>query len=81
RMGADPNTIKRFLTNDGNEKIVVSDTELSVDQKKWLGLIKENPDMSVKQLRCFQSMSMTLNLNNFANIFVSHGSNYITTKA
>lgn len=51
RMGADPNTIKRFLTNDGNEKIVVSDTELSVDQKKWLGLIKENPDMSVKQLR------------------------------
>lgn len=51
RMGADPNTIKRFLTNDGNEKIVVSDAELSVDQKKWLGLIKENPDMSVKQLR------------------------------
>ena len=51
RMGADPNTIKRFLTNDGNKKIAVSKAELSVDQKKWLGMIKENPNMSVKQLR------------------------------
>ncbi|MDQ0157250.1 DUF1294 domain-containing protein [Robertmurraya andreesenii] len=30
---------------------------------------------------CFQSMSMTLNLNNSANVFVSLGSNYITTIA
>ncbi|MBB2481366.1 TniQ family protein [Bacillus sp. APMAM] len=51
RMGADPNTIKRFLTNDGNEEIAVSEAELSVDQKKWLDLIKENSNMSVKQLR------------------------------
>lgn len=51
RMGADPNTIKRFLANDGNTKVEVSEPVLSIDQKKWLGLKKENPDMSVKQLR------------------------------
>ncbi|NRD76568.1 TniQ family protein [Bacillus sp. BRMEA1] len=51
KMGADPKTIKHFLSNDYNEKIVVDETELSVDQKDWKGLIKENPNMSVKQLR------------------------------
>lgn len=51
RMGADPNTIKRFLTTNDKEKIVVNEDKLSVDQKTWLDLIKENPTISVKQLR------------------------------
>jgi hypothetical protein len=51
RMGADPNTIKRYLTNNDKEKMVVNEIKLSVDQKTWLDLIKEYPNMSVKQLR------------------------------
>ncbi|MEI0738991.1 TnsD family Tn7-like transposition protein [Paenibacillus sp. JTLBN-2024] len=51
RMGADPNTVQRFLTNDGNEDVAVNEAELSIDQKKWLDLIKDNPNISVKQLR------------------------------
>ncbi|MED3652692.1 TnsD family transposase [Heyndrickxia sporothermodurans] len=51
KMGADPNTIKRYLTTNKKEKIVVNEAKLSVDQKTWLGLIGENPNKSVKQLR------------------------------
>lgn len=51
KMGADPKTIKRYLTANDKEIIVVNEAKLSVDQKTWLDLIKENPNMSVKQLR------------------------------
>lgn len=53
RMGADPNTIKRYITLTTNDKgkIMVNEANLSVDQKTWLGLINENTNLSVKQLR------------------------------
>lgn len=53
RLGADPNTIKRYLINKEKETNTEIEVGLSFDQKKWLDMIKENPDVSVKQLRMY----------------------------
>lgn len=53
RMGADPNTVKRFLipSNVKNVKVDNSESILSPDQQKWLDLIEEFPGKTSKQLR------------------------------
>lgn len=55
RMGADPNTVKRFLNQTNNNTVEMENLEspssLSTDQRKWLDLMKENPDKTTKQLR------------------------------
>jgi len=53
RMGADPNTVKRFLIPSNVKPVKMDNSEsiLSPDQQKWLDLIKKFPGKNSKQLR------------------------------
>jgi hypothetical protein len=53
RMGADPNTIKRFLNDEeeGDLEIEQSKDFISHDRQNWLSLQRECPHKSTKQLR------------------------------
>ena len=53
RMGADPNTIKRFLNNEKDSNLNIEHRIHSVkdDRQSWLSLQRKYPQKSIKQLR------------------------------
>lgn len=53
RMGADPNTIKRFLNDEkeGSLKVEQSKDFVKENRQSWLSLQRQYPQKSIKQLR------------------------------
>lgn len=53
RMGADPNTIKRFLNSEDEGGLEIEKTEdfVKEDRQSWFALQSEYPYKSIKQLR------------------------------
>ncbi|MFC5732563.1 TnsD family Tn7-like transposition protein [Cytobacillus gottheilii] len=53
RMGADPNTIRRFLNSEEETGLEIENTEnfVTQDQQSWLSMQKECSHKSIKQLR------------------------------
>src|SRR5690606_11553285 len=53
KMGADPNTIKRFLNNEKDSNLNIEHRIHSVkdDRQSWLSLQRKYPQKSIKQLR------------------------------
>ncbi|MED3782509.1 TnsD family transposase [Heyndrickxia sporothermodurans] len=51
KMGADPNTIKRYLDHEKEGNPAKASAHSEADRKKWLSLQSQNPNKNVKQLR------------------------------
>ncbi|MEL4026667.1 TnsD family transposase [Lysinibacillus endophyticus] len=52
KMGADPNTIKRYLTSVGNDRVILNENRGKyIDRKAWLKLQEKHPDKSKTELR------------------------------
>jgi len=51
KMGADPNTIKRYLDNEKEDNSVRASTHSKADRKKWLSLQTQYPNKNIKELK------------------------------